>query len=389
MNSSKQYLDGLGRPSGVGASEAAALIGKHPYLTLRELAARKIFRKPQDPPGLPLRWGNALEPSIGRRAVQMFGGRLPLTTGVKTWDRVRPVALCIPDFLHLGDQYACLVQTKVRNEHAQGWTEDTMPEWYRIQCVYEIGVMESVTGRRFENHLTAVSLPSAVMDLDPDLFATHWQRDALVNGLPLSTYTVLPDQEQYGQLVDAAEKFWTDYIDKRLLPSATDRDDLAPELALLPKETGPGKKPTPLPAPPTAEPFADAYLVAKRCKAVAEADMARARNDLAMALAGMKSVRSTAWRAHWLLPSEKRATSWKAAFDAFRQAVRTEAMVRGDRTLIEFIDAFAAQVREVHTTVTTSEGSLVITDLMTDLATGKGEDRGDYRTADGSDADPF
>lgn len=182
------------RKTGIGSSEAAALIGLSPWQTAWNIYALKVGLI--DPP-LPTRrmlWGTRLEQAIAEGFSEETG--LPVEwRNVTVRHPERPWQMATPDAIITTHPRELLEVKTVGLDRAGEWQasgagEDGVPAHYAVQAHWQMSVTR--------------------------LSACHIA--ALIAGNDFRMYKILYDGEIERVLVEAGERFWREHVEKRIPP---------------------------------------------------------------------------------------------------------------------------------------------------------------------------
>lgn len=128
------------RRQGIGASEAAAVLGLSPWRSPADVYWSKVADPEPDKPTEAMARGIALEPYILDRVEQDLGIKLNRDAGTIT-DPISGVLMATPDALVIGAEEAIEVKTA---SDASEWGEhgtDAIPECYLIQTHHQMAVL--------------------------------------------------------------------------------------------------------------------------------------------------------------------------------------------------------------------------------------------------------
>lgn len=171
------------RRSGIGASEAAAVLGLNPYRTPLEIwMDKKGMLEIEETPAM--RLGTRLEPVIAEMYQETTGLYL-----VKTETLYYPknqILFATPDRIVIGRQRGLEIKT-ANARMSEQWGEsgsDEIPQYYLIQCI----LCMAVTG--FE----------------------EWDVAALIGGQDFRIYTINRDVELENTIIEKLLEWWNTYI---------------------------------------------------------------------------------------------------------------------------------------------------------------------------------
>lgn len=205
MNAREEWLNE--RRSGIGGSDAAAILGLSPWKTPLSVYLEKIGQAPERPDNDRMLWGRLLEPVIRQHYADQTGRvvRMPGTPYGLVRSETHPFMLATIDgFTDDGR----ILEIKTAGS-ADGWGEpgtDEVPEYYLPQVQHYL----AVTG-------------FAVADVA-----------VLIGGHDFRIYHVEADKEFHDILIDVEASFWR-CVEQRVPPPPVSGDDVA---RLFPKDTG-------------------------------------------------------------------------------------------------------------------------------------------------------
>lgn len=227
------------RRQGIGASEAAAIIGASPWASALSVWARKLGLDDEAADNEPIEWGQALEPVIADkyarvtgRALADFGRLTVLVSGTWPWMR------CTLDRVILdGSRYDGVLEIKTTGaQMARKWEDEGVPRHYYLQVQHQL----AVTGYR-------------------------WGSIAVLIGGQKFRYADVPrDDAVIAELVEAERAFWHGHVLTQEPPQPDGTEQTRALLArLYPTPTTPD-------APPVVLPPDAAEWDAQRCEAEAQ-----------------------------------------------------------------------------------------------------------------------
>lgn len=175
------------RRQGIGASEAAAIIGASPWASALSVWARKLGLDNETPDNELIEWGNALEPIIADkyarvtgRALADFGRMTVLVSGVWPWMR------CTLDRVILdGSKYAAVLEIKTAGAQlSKKWEDEGIPRHYYLQVQHQLAVTGYAWG--------AIAV--------------------LIGGQKFRHADIPRDEAVIAQLVEAERAFWHEHV---------------------------------------------------------------------------------------------------------------------------------------------------------------------------------
>lgn len=185
------------RADGIGASEAAAAVGIHPYTTPVELYLRKLGLAPPKEETEEMRWGTWAEPMLAEEYFRRTAHRIERSQVFKAHDRHPEIFATLDGVDSAGD----LVELKTINERAakgrigDEWTDELPEEW-----------------------LCQAAQQMAVFGADRVLFGVK------IWGQPFRIHEVRRDAGLAASVVEGVAKFWREHIQARVMPEVDYRD---------------------------------------------------------------------------------------------------------------------------------------------------------------------
>lgn len=173
------------RKKGIGSSDIAAIVGADPYRGPLDVWLDKTGRDRDSIETRPMRLGHKLEPIILSEFIQETGLDARIDGALAHHPTVS-IALATPDARLT--QHEAGVELKAPGLRQSGhwgrsWGNE-YPEHYLAQCAWQM----------------------AVLGLD------EWYLAALLGGQDFRVYHLHRDRELEGGLLEAAERFWTNYV---------------------------------------------------------------------------------------------------------------------------------------------------------------------------------
>jgi len=184
------------RRSGIGASEAAGILGIHPYMSARSIYLDKLGQLPQEPENDAMRWGNLLEPVIAQEYERRTGNAV-LEQQVFMRSEERPYLLATLDGMTAAGHPVEFKTTGIwaKAELGAEGTSD-IPEHWIVQAHQQMFVSQT----------------------DRVEFAV------LVGGQDFRLYEVRRDEEILGGMLPELEQFWL-AVETRTPPDRFHRAD--------------------------------------------------------------------------------------------------------------------------------------------------------------------
>lgn len=283
------------RKSGLGATDASAVLGLNPWRTPLQVWAEKKGLAPETEETPAMRWGLLMEPLLSAEYERATGRRL-YAPEIVYHHPVHDFLLCSPDRLVQGERRG--VELKTASAFAAGeWGRpgtDQVPQHYLIQCLQCM----AITG-----------LPV-------------WDCAPLIGGNDFRIYTVRFDADLWGEIESRLVAWWQRYVlgDEEPAAVAQDSDWLNrrfPREALDLAE-------------PTDEALAWAAEYKLRAAEAKSADelLEEAKARLKQLIGDRAGIGDETWRATWKASADREVIDWEAvawslAFDeeALREAV--------------------------------------------------------------------
>ncbi len=165
------------RRTGIGGSDAAAVLGLSPWRTPYDVYAEKIGEGDPQPENEAMRWGTLLEPVIRRRYAEIIGlavhERPLIRSGHYEW------LICHPDGI-VDDGRLLEIKTARTSEGYGEPGTDEVPQHYLLQV---------------HHNLIATAAPRADLAV-------------LIGGSDLRIYTIEPDPAIHANLIEIEAAFW-------------------------------------------------------------------------------------------------------------------------------------------------------------------------------------
>jgi putative phage-type endonuclease len=275
------------RRMGIGGSEIACVLGISPFGGPLDVWQGKVEgRELEETPAL--RRGRILEPAVCEMYAEEAQPATLLTPGTMVHP-TRPIMVATPDRIaeFRGGERRLLEAKTALHFNAGDWGEpgtDQVPQAYLCQVVWTLAVAEL-----------------RVADIA-----------VLISGQDFRIYRVTIDQELVEMMVDAAERFWRDFV----LPKRPPPPDASQGYQDWLCQHYPEEREPPRPASAAEEaivselrriePLADQY----------EAEVKRLRNELRAQIADSEGIEGSGWRATWRKAKPSARTDWKALAEA-------------------------------------------------------------------------
>jgi putative phage-type endonuclease len=197
------------RKNYLGATDIAAVIGKHKYKTAVDVYLEKVGQKPEAGTSRKAEAGLALEPLVREWYAKEIGQKI--SAGRTVFDPEHPfLAVNLDGEAEDGDPVEIkTMDFATRDEWGTPGT-DEIPSQYYIQAIVQLGTL----GR---NRCRVVKCDRGTMEIEE--------------------YIVLPDPENFKLCRAMGVVFWTKCVLPKIPPSPTDRDG-DNIIHLFPRETG-------------------------------------------------------------------------------------------------------------------------------------------------------
>ena len=318
MNDKERAAWLAARRAGITATDAAAILGVHPYKGAFDVFADKLGVKPETPDNPAMYWGRALEAVVAHRYAADTGYKLvELAPGDVMKHPVHRWLVGTPD--RLVPTVPCVLEVKTAGYRAADrWgdaPDGAIPEEYMVQCA----VYMAITG--YQTCDVAV----------------------LIGGQDYRVYNLARDAELEAMIIDECDRFRTNYIVPGREPPPDASDGCRKWLDLrYPKATSPL-----LMASPEADTLMMQLRELRATVAEKEARVAAVEASLKTIIAEHDGIEGPAGRITWRRAKDTTAdiTNW--------QAIANELAFRLDLTS----DERGALVAANTATVVTKEGT--------------------------------
>lgn len=179
------------RRTGIGGSDAAAIVGMNPYATPFSLYADKLGLTPEKEDSEAMRLGRDLEEYVARRFREDNPGKRTKESRFMLRHPKYPWMLANVDRLIIGEQAGLECKTtSVLN--LRSFKNGEYPEQYYAQCVHYM----AVTG------------------------AKRWYLEVLVLGNGSRTFVIERDEDEISALISQEQAFWENNVSKQIPPAA-------------------------------------------------------------------------------------------------------------------------------------------------------------------------
>lgn len=288
------------RAQGVCGSEIGAVAGLSPYSSPLQVANAKLFYR---------KTGKALERVVSpQEEANMRRGRFFEAPIAQIWQeetgatKVRepgtlvhlghPIVIATPDREAFVGGERLALEVKAPGRFAKGWGDpgtDDIPRYILAQAHWEMAVLD-------------VGRCDVAAWIDDDL----------------AIYPVTFDPEFFGILLEVAQRFWTDFILKDVLPPAGHQDTDALK-ALHPSSTRPKLQLSDL--PPEAAQLVDTLRTVRAQFKAAEEQHDALINRLKQVMGAAEGLETPYGRIDWKQSKNGVAVNWQNAFAEMQQTV--------------------------------------------------------------------
>lgn len=279
------------RRSGLGGTDASAVLGLNPWRTPLQVWSEKRGEAPPVEQTPAMRWGNVLEPVVAEEYA--------LTTGRRLWapeqvyhHPAHDFLIATPDRLVLGERRGLECKTAngfMTSEWGPSGT-DQVPAHYLIQCLHYM----AVTGYRV------------------------WDLAVLIGGSDFRVYTIHWDEAAGQQLVGRLSGWWQRHMVEGIEPPAM-RGDVEWFNRRYPRETL-----DLMPASVATGFLALEYKVASADVREAEARKEAAAASLKQVIAERQGIAGEDWQITWKANRDTESTDWKGVALALAPQVAPE-----------------------------------------------------------------
>lgn len=271
------------RRSGIGGTDAAAIMGLSPWASPYQVYMDKTGQAPLRAETEAMWWGKALESIIARRYTEKTGRKVyELPEGLVMRHAEHDFLLGTPDRLCITERRGLEIKTASLYS-AKDWGEvgtDEIPNAYLAQVVHYM----AITG----------------FDV--------WDVAVLLGGNDFRVYTVRRDPDLEAMILDRCIRFWNDHVIPRV-PPPVDGSEATNKLL-----RGLWTKTTPLrvTATPEAIEHAEAYAKAKANIEAWEAEKRKHESALMAAIGDLEGLDATTFRVTWKHTNPIRKVDYKA-----------------------------------------------------------------------------
>lgn len=269
------------RRRGLGGTDAAAILGVHPWKTAFEVWAEKTGRMPDVEQSKAMKWGNLLEDPIAEEYMRQ--------TGRKLWkpDRLmaHPTHACIigtPDRLVIGEERGVDVKTSGAYQMKHWGTEETdeIPRHYIVQAAHYMAI-------------TGFPL---------------WDIFVLIGGNDDRLYTIKRDLTFEKILISRLVEWWDRHIVHDEEPPVDQSETAAAYIAqMYPEHAAPR-----IAATTECQEIGEALCTVTSQIKELEKEKETYRNQLKLAIGPAKGMDGNGWRATWCGGNEKTVVDHEA-----------------------------------------------------------------------------
>lgn len=263
------------RRRGIGGTDAAAILGVHPWKTAFEVWLEKTGRVTDAEQSKAMKWGLLLEDTVAQEYTRR--------TGRKVWNPERlmthPEHPCIvgtPDRLVLDEDRGLDIKTSSAYQH-QHWGEeetDEIPPHYLVQAA---------------QYMAITGFPV-------------WDVFVLIGGNDDRLYTVKRDLSFEAILIQRLVEWWERYVVRDEQPPVDSSEGAKAYIAqLFPNHPAPR-----IPATPEAQDVGEALLTVTGQMKALEAEKETYRSRLRLLVGDAKGMDGKGWRATWCGGNEKK-----------------------------------------------------------------------------------
>ena len=191
------------RRTGIGGSDAAAIVGLNPYRSRLEVYADKLGLMPEKEDSEAMRVGRDLEEYVAQRFMEATGKKV-VRSNTMWRSKEHPFMLADLDRRIIGENAGLECKTtSVWNK--TDFEGKEIPLTYYCQCMHYMAVMG------YERMYLAV----------------------LVLGKGFHWFTIERDENEVASLVEAEREFWENHIEKQIPPEADGTDSSADAISAL------------------------------------------------------------------------------------------------------------------------------------------------------------
>jgi putative phage-type endonuclease len=312
------------RRTGIGGSDAAAVLGLSPWKTDFDVWLEKRGEAPRQNPTEAMWWGTALEELVARRYSEATGHKLynPQTIFrhhqhqqlLATPDRIA----LIPSKRNRGLEVKTASIYGADEWGAEG--TDEIPQHYLVQCVHYMMVTDY----------------------------QQWDVAVLIGGSDFRVYTVKRDLELEGQVRERLLNWWQKHIEEGVQPPM--RGSTVDSWI---KQRFPREQLEATFAGSEADVWAHKLLQVRQRLKLAELDEEEAKNNLKMAIGDRAGLIGGDWKATWKLAKDSTRVDWEAVARELANDLALHSFTGG-------ADKILADAAASHSTVTPGSRRLLL-----------------------------
>ncbi len=268
------------RRSGIGGSDAAAILGISRWRTPLDVWLDKRGEGPPDVDTEPMRWGRDLEDVIANRYAQDTGRRLEKPAGIMRHP-VLPFVIGTPDRLVVDEPLGLEIKTSRSADEWGAQNTDLLPSEYLVQCAHYM----AVTGR------------------------ASWDVAVLIAGSDYRTYTVARDPEFEEAVLSRLAEWWDRHVVSGEQPPLDGSEGARRWLS----RKFPHEAAAMMPAPPIATELAGRLHEARVALEAWEAVKGECENKLKAMIGEAEGLDGRTWKATWKTVRGRTSVNYQAA----------------------------------------------------------------------------
>lgn len=266
----KEWLEA--RRSGIGGSDAAALVGMNPWATPWTVWADKMGLSADKEQTEPIRLGHDLEPYVAERFTERSGLKVRRLNSMLR-NPIYPFALANIDYKIVANNQGLECKT-TSSWHTKEYKGGTFPDRYYAQCVHYL----AVTGWDVW-YLAVLVLGEGFhiyrMTRYPDSSCPEWCEGS-----------IYVDDEEIWSLMDTEADFWNNHVETKLPPPA-DGDPIT--TTAMKSYYGSGDRDEDLLMDGAAEKAMENYIALKASEKALQREVEKSKQLLISMLAGASS----------------------------------------------------------------------------------------------------
>lgn len=269
----EQWLDC--RRSGIGGSDAGAIMGVSPYRSAYAVWADKLGKLPPAEDSEPMRQGRDLEDYVARRFMEETGKRVRRKRQMLRSVQ-HPMMLANIDRQVIGERAGLECKTS-RDIRMTRYKNGDYPDEYYAQCLHYL----AVTGW------------------------DRWYLAVLVYGTGLLIYTIerSANEEDIARLVEAEEAFWRNYVETRTQPETDALEATTAALNAVWRRSEPG---TAIDADEATDALIDRLAALRRERSAIDRQIDETENRIKATMGTAEELRGTGARCVWRSVASRR-----------------------------------------------------------------------------------